>query len=682
MLSFLIRVRIRLPIVTRLFHKIARLLKEQVFAFLFVTFLMLGIITGVHYVLENTIDNTIAERAEKGGFKWAKFFATKLPNIEVLVSTGIPTERQEEIIQSIIDADDVFRFLIFDPEGHLVYVSDIEEYRIERGPNVNEIAFDVYSTGKSWVEVRSGVDNPHRPVAYAQTIVPVVSQDDVRIGTVEVFTDQTKIKDLLRTQFQPILYALPFLCAMLYLIPSLGFVLKANQLRKRALEVEHLNRYDTLTGVLNRGTLTKHLDTQLKRKKKAIPIGVMFIDVDKFKEINDQYGHEFGDVYLCHIADKLQTILSKRGLVGRMGGDEFVLTVQKLTRTEFVTLAEVLRSKINRPFRHRGQTIVGSISIGCYHCKDNELLRDIVHKADLALYSAKTNGRNRVEHYCEGLEGIQARRRLIEDHLQIAFEKDRFHIQFQPIINATNKKVAGFEALLRIDTDCDPPLSPAEFIPIAEEIGLIDEIGLLVLRKSIVQAKLWPDNVFISVNLSPLQFRSGTIFQKTRNLLDELGFPTNRLEFEITESTLANEDFNVAKQLLDLSELGITIAMDDFGTGYSSLGHLWQYPFDKLKIDRSFLLGFDDNHERHRDIIETIVTLGHKMGMRVVAEGIEKEDHVNLLEEVKCDLYQGFFFGKPMSGALATEFLLEEGVCSLKAIADQGVDAHDKAGAV
>ena len=431
--------------------------------------LTITIMYGVQQILDHTIEQTIAEGAEARAQKTAKFFANNLPDIDELLYEGIADERQEELIQFAIGADDIFRFTLFDTEGHLVYVSDLSRYRAERGPNVSETAYEIYESGKNQIFIRDGRNETNRPDTYAQAFVPVISMDDETIGIVEVYTDETVYKAQLWSNFRPIIIFLPILCAFVYIIPALGFLIKAYQSKRREAEVIHLSRFDALTSLLNRNTITaEYHDFFEDRRNYLNSIGVLFIDIDNFKEINDQNGHEFGDEFLRHVARNLQKVFKDHHLVGRMGGDEFLVVMRDVTKPIFTQAATKLLKAINTPFQYKGRTIIGSISVGIHLGTGQDKPEDIIHFADLALYHAKASGRNRVVEYFDDLEEAQSRRRWVESQIQNALENDSFGVAYQPIVNAKEERVAGFEALLRLHPEGQSPISPAEFIPIAE----------------------------------------------------------------------------------------------------------------------------------------------------------------------------------------------------------------------
>ncbi|MBW4709368.1 EAL domain-containing protein [Roseobacter sp. YSTF-M11] len=608
-----------------------------------------GLITlGVHLLVDWAITETIKKHAEMSAVKWAEEFNENLPASGDLLAGQSLTAGQQSVIESAMNYGHVYAFIVYNTDGRAVYSSDYGVSSSVADQPVNKTALAVVASKNSSIDVVQKVSPTGSQSVFVDALVPAKDETGTVIGAVQLYLDESEPAAFYTSFLDWIALLLPILCAIIYIVPAFAFILKREQAFARTKWVHHLSRFDTLTGALNRHTMSTECKERFADRATNRKIGVFFMDVDKFKTINDTNGHEFGDAYLKHIASILISSVRDIDLVGRMGGDEFVIAFPDATHELLDTVGERILQEARKPFEYKGKTIQGSISIGSHLADLDEDGPGALHAADLALYHAKTQGRNTLQWYFRELDTAMIRRCAVEARIRDALRDDAFETHFQPLTDAANGSIVGFEALLRLNDADGHPISPAEFVPIAEETCMIQEIGMKALRQAIEAAKSWPEHIFLSVNLSPAQFASGDLVDDVQALLDALDFPAGRLELEVTESLLMADEDRVSAQLHGLKRMGIAIAMDDFGTGYSSLGYLWKYDFDKLKIDRVFLEGFDFDPVRYREIIETIVTLGHKMGMQVTIEGVETELQTDMLKDFACDQYQGFLFGKPM----------------------------------
>ncbi|MGC3938891.1 putative bifunctional diguanylate cyclase/phosphodiesterase [Roseobacter sp. EG26] len=615
-----------------------------------------GAITlGVHLLIDWAVGETINKQAEMDAMNWAEEFNTRSTGSGSILSDGALTAGQQSVIDSAINFGNVYAFIVYDAEGRAVYSNDYGLFDMSGNQPVNDTALNVVTSGQSSIDVVQK-ESPNGTVnVFVDALVLIKDPSGAAIGAVQLYLDKSEAAAFYTKFLDWIGLLLPILSAIIYLVPSIAFIMKREQAYTRTKRVNHLSRFDALTGALNRHTMSSECKARFADREKSKVIGVFFMDVDKFKNINDSNGHEFGDAYLKHIASILINNVRGTDLVGRMGGDEFVIAFPDATAELLTSIGERILEEASKPFEYKGTTIQGSISIGSHLADVTESGPEALHAADLALYHAKTNGRNNMQFYFHELDTAMIRRCAVEARMREALQNDEFDIHFQPLSNPADASIVGFEALLRLNDAQGTPISPTEFIPIAEETGMIQAIGIQTLERAIVAAKSWPDHIFLSVNLSPAQFQRGDLVSEIEDVLTRQDFPASRLELEVTESLLMADEERVSAQLVGLKRIGISIAMDDFGTGYSSLGYLWKYDFDKLKIDRVFLEGFEFDSTKYREIIETIVTLGHKMGMQVTIEGVESHDHTEMLRELDCDQYQGFLFGKPMPAEKALE---------------------------
>ncbi len=614
--------------------------------------LMTLIIVSVNQLLAVTLNDAITREGEHKASQWVRFFNDHMPDLQVLVTSGQPTGEQIAPIESAVQFGEVFRFKLFDPNGRLVLVSNEARFRAEKTTEydngISKKARAVFDTGTSNISINDGTEKPNRPDVYIEAYVQALDANRSPFAVIEVYTDETPTSTLFHSVFDWLAIGLPAFCAFAYVFPAIGFLARSAQVRRRDEKVQRLSRFDALTGLLNRLTLTHEGELLFAADSRRRPkVGVFYIDVDNFKTINDDNGHEFGDSYLCHISAILSDNLRDTDLIGRMGGDEYVAILSNASVPELETIAGRILESASKPFTYKGRTITGSISIGTHLSVHGESMDDALQAADLALYQAKKTGRNKIIRYYAGLDTARQRRRNVEARMTEALETGEFELHYQPLLNCETDAPVGFEALLRLSFKDGEKIAPDEFIPVAEETGLINEIGEMVLRMAITEAKSWPSNLFVAVNLSPVQFEKNTLVGKVADLLKEFDFPAERLELEVTESLLLADEESVTGQLAGLKSIGVSLAMDDFGTGYSSLGYLWRFGFDKLKVDRAFLEGFEFDSDRYRRIIETIIVLGHQMDMKVAVEGVETERQHNLLKSLHCDENQGFLLGRP-----------------------------------
>jgi diguanylate cyclase (GGDEF)-like protein len=430
-------------------------------------------------------------------------------------------------------------------------------------------------------------------------------------------------------------------------------------------ELAFLAGHDAMTGALNRTRFMEELADKLATSGHGKTIfSVLYVDLDRFKDINEALGHTAGDELICAAAIKIRKVITAGDIFARMGGDEFVIAIKgrdplPLALKLLKTLAEpvVLSGNAVRP----GASI--GIATGTGGTGDaSEFLR----RADVALYRAKQQGRGRYALFSPELDLANIQRREMEATVRAALEQDRFELHYQPVWGLQDGALLGFEALVRMRDASDALVPPGQFIPLAEEMGLIVEIGNLVLHKASREAASWPLPLRIAVNLSPAQIRrgkdeqGGSASQNIRSALSESGLDPHRLEVEITEGMLLEDTENVLAELHAIKAMGVEIAMDDFGTGFSSLSYLWKFPFDKLKIDRSFFNVAEDGTSRTISILQKIIELGSALNMRITAEGIEMPEHADMLRRMGCDEVQGFLFGRPMPNTAIGGLILRE----------------------
>lgn len=432
--------------------------------------------------------------------------------------------------------------------------------------------------------------------------------------------------------------------------------------RRRAEQrIAHIARHDALTNLPNRLLLLDRLKESLKEAGDRKYTAVLYLDLDRFKTINDTLGHPVGDALLKAVASRLWNCVKSRDTVARLGGDEFAIIQSRINnRNEASNLASRICGAINAPFDLDGHVIVADVSIGIAVApgdgnEPNELLKN----ADLALHRAKAAGRGTFRFFEKAMDDNMKARRALEVDLRQALEKQQFSLAYQPIVNLAQNRVSSCEALLRWLHPERGLVSPAEFIPVAEEIGLITDIGEWVLRQALADAATWPESIKVSINVSPTQLTSGKMVPLLIDVLRETQVVPERVEIEITEEMLVLNPDASQKTLQQLRKVGTRIALDDFGTGYSSLIYLCRFPFDKIKIDRSFVKSLPE-HEPAA-IIAAITSLARSLDMITTAEGVETETQLKQVQALGCTEIQGYLVSKPVSAEEIHRMLYPKG---------------------
>ncbi|MBS0968672.1 PAS domain S-box protein [Chimaeribacter arupi] len=416
--------------------------------------------------------------------------------------------------------------------------------------------------------------------------------------------------------------------------------------------IEYMSLHDGLTGLANRNHMHNFLQASLGGMPGAQRIAVLSLDLDRFKPINDTLGHAAGDRVLNEIAGRLKQCIRQCDLVARMGGDEFIiLAIDPGNQQNTEKLCRRIIDAINTTIFIGEHELSVGVSIGIARCPENgTLANDLLRYSDIALYEAKSAGRNNWKFYVNEMNERILERRQVETDLRQALRRNEFFLEFQPRFELNAMRVAGAEALIRWNHPVKGLQNPAHFISVAEETGLIVPISDWVMLTACREATGWDEDVFISVNLSPVEFYCGDLIARVSNVLQETGICPARVELEITESVMMEDADQALVIMRGLKALGIRLSMDDFGTGYSSLSYLRLYPFDGLKIDRSFIANLDDS-QSSQAIIQSVVGLGRAMSLTVTAEGVETSAQLDELLRVNCHQAQGFLLGRPMSVA-------------------------------
>lgn len=445
-------------------------------------------------------------------------------------------------------------------------------------------------------------------------------------------------------------------------------------LKKSEEQARHQAYHDTLTGLPNRALLQEQMGRALRAAEHhCYKVAILFMDLDGFKYVNDTLGHEVGDLLLCHAAMRLKDSTRDIDVLARYGGDEFIIMMDEVSSMKEVTaLADEIIQVLEQPFVIRGETLYMTTSIGIsVYPNDGETAEGLVRDADMAMYHAKAKGRNNYQFFARELAVLSSHRLSLRNKLKTAIEEQQFSLVYQPKVATNTSRIVGVEALIRWILPDGQVIPPNEFITAAEDNGLILLISDWVFEQAIQQAKAWmsvaPSDFTVAVNMSARQFQQPDLVEHLMTLLNKYDLPAKHLEIEITESMVMLDIEAAITVLAQLQRLGIRIAIDDFGTGYSSLGYLKSLPIDCLKIDKSFVDELFDS-KADRALVSTIIYLSHVMGVQVVAEGVETAEALEVLDEMTCDLIQGYYFSKPVQSNAITEMLTSGAVIQQNAL--------------
>jgi diguanylate cyclase (GGDEF)-like protein/PAS domain S-box-containing protein len=452
---------------------------------------------------------------------------------------------------------------------------------------------------------------------------------------------------------------------------SVHLIFQIQDITDRKLAEQQLHHdafHDALTGLPNRALFMDHLKLAIARSRRntAARFAVLYLDLDRFKIINDSLGHTIGDQLLVGIADRLKKNLRPGDTVARLGGDEFTILIEDIAdETESIQVAERIQQELSIPFILSGREVFTTVSMGIAPSETGyERAEDILRDADTAMYRAKSLGKARYEIFDKAMHARAINLLQMETDMRRALDREEFLLHYQPIVALDNFRLRGFEALVRWQHPERGFISPMDFIPVAEETGLIIQLGEWVMREACRQMQRWQKRfpvdppLFISINLSSKQFSQNTLISTFSNILDETGVKPQTVKLEITESVVMENIDTATDMLRQLRSLGVQLAIDDFGTGYSSLSYLHRFPIDTLKIDRSFVTRMSENNE-NTEIVRTIVVLAQNLGMDVVAEGVETNEQLVLLQKLGCENGQGYFFSKPVHSDGAEKIIAE-----------------------
>ena len=599
------------------------------------------------------VEQLLRRDVEDVGRKWAAFLVSRPADLTAFIEDGEASPELLSFFRYASIGERVVRYRIFDAKGHAVFASDSGE-PARPAANDGGVGRDTalpakLREGNAHIALKQGRAGAE-PKRYGEAYIPVFADGGLK-AVVQVDVDQTGLADVLagsQAQIARVTGALIVLCLLLPVL-LLGFYYRERL--KIGSRIRRLATHDALTGLPTRELFLDELQPTLRQRAEAgSPVAVLYIDLDRFKEINDTLGHATGDALLEQFARRLRANTRKSDVLCRLSGDEFAVGLVSIDGQDAILrFAERLSEVLSRPYQAAGHEVVTSVSVGVSVAPgDGDGSATLLRKADLALCRAKDDGRRQVRRFEPEMEHALAERRAIEQDLRSAIDRDEFELHYQPILDIKTGREVAREALMRWRHPEKGLVAPNAFIQVAEETGQIAALSAWTLQTACAAALDWRSPLNVAVNFSPVQFSSQDIPELVRKVLENSGLPPHRLEVEITESVLLRRSQDVIEQLKAVKGLGVSIVMDDFGTGYSSLSYLTGFPFDKIKIDRSFIWEMESD-PRKRSIVEMIVKLGRSLDVSITAEGIETEEQQAFLQKAGCVMVQGYLFSPPVA---------------------------------
>ncbi|WP_051332752.1 putative bifunctional diguanylate cyclase/phosphodiesterase [Cucumibacter marinus] len=642
-----------------LIRKARRLLTHRAIAIIAI---VLGLVVGSTIgAVKLATDRLLNASATSTAQHWANLLADTVGDLEQIGAGMPPSQASTAFFDWARQAGHVFRYEIYNRQGYSQLISD----KIIEQVDISEYSVDAVKSLQSEspvVSVFEG-DGTTKPEFFSRAVLPVI-EDGEPVAIVAAYVDQTAERQLFRNTFAVVSVFLCLVTGLAFSLPAMAWYRRTREKRVADRRIRFLAHHDALTGLTNRVRLVERLNQMLQRlPDTGTGLAIHFVDLDRFKEINDTYGHSAGDLVLRAVAERLNRASAEGDLVSRLGGDEFIVIQHNVSDMQGAGFyAEHLAEQVGHPIvLPCGQEVASTASVGIAMAPaDGTNSERLLKCADLALYAAKAAGKNCARFFEPEMDARLEERIALERRLREAIRTGDFVLHYQPIVALPERRLVGFEALVRLPHEDGSLIPPGVFIPVAEDLQLIDRLGEWVLRNACAAAADWPSHLKVAVNLSPTQFDSGPISEMVSDILDETGLGAARLEIEITEQLLISDTEAVMQELARLKSLGISIAMDDFGIGYSSLSYLWRFPFDRLKIDRSFMQSLDSKGRNTARVIHTIVALGREMDMDVTVEGVETARQLAFLQTVQPDQLQGFYFGRPMPLDEATSMILKD----------------------
>ena len=621
---------------------------------------VLGVLVGgTWFTVKVTTDHLLYENATRTAQNWAKYLASNMSDIEQIAAGETPSSESIAFLEATRKSGEVSRYTIYNRYGYSILVAGREKVTPVDLSEFNVTAANAIKENRPIVGVEEQLAaDQHAYHSEAYVPVQVAGRP---VAVVAAHVDQTAERDSYYRTFLLAAITLCGLTALSFAVPAIAWYRRTREKQQADRRITFLAHHDTLTGLANRARLIERLEGALA----VLPstggnVALYFIDIDHFKQVNDTLGHDGGDFLLSTIGERLRAIVRIEDMVARLGGDEFVVAQTGIAgKPQAEAFAERIAEVLSTPSYFKEQEVRPSFTIGVALApQDGVTAERLLKSADLALYEGKTAGRDCIRFFTAEMDEALQKRITLEKIIRDAVAHDGLVLHYQPVFEMANKHLVGFEALIRLPAPDGTLIPPDAFLPLAEEMRLIDKIGTWVLGEACRTAITWPEDLTVAVNLSPAQFESGLLEDTVADALKTSGLKPHRLELEILESLLLENTEAVMATLKKLKGMGVSIVMDDFGTGYSSLSYLWKFPFDKIKIDRSFMGSFEKSGRDVETVVKTIIALGREMNMRVTVEGVETSDQVDFLYDADADQVQGFYFGRPMPASkLDDDFL-------------------------
>ena len=624
------------------------------------------LVGGTWMTIKLTTNHLVRQDARDNAVTWANSLAAHVTDLEQIASGERPSTESLAFFSAARSIGHVFRYVIYDRQGYSRLISDANGVSPAGISTHSSEALEAIDSGAPVVTAQTGT-SPNLPAYFAEAFVPVEVGGKI-VAIVAASIDETAQRARFYEAALLGSLALCSLTALAFAIPAIAWYRRTKEKQRADRHIRFLAHHDSLTGLANRVRLIEKLDAAMA----LLPttgrwLAVHYLDIDNFKQVNDTLGHDGGDFLLSTIGKRLSAVVRQRGdAVARLGGDEFVVVQSGVAaKQDAEDFAGRIAAVISAPMTFREQQIQAYSTIGIALAPaDGATPERLLKSADLALYDGKSHGRNRIRFFSPEMDAAMQKRVRIERILRDALDHNALEIYYQPIFEKNGDQLTGFEALARLPAPDGSLIPPAVFIPLAEELRLIDRLGEWVLREACKAAQSWPETLSVAVNLSPVQFENGNmegnIEEVVASALRDSGLAPRRLELEITETLLLRNNDAVMAALHKLKKMGVSIVMDDFGTGYSSLSYLWKFPFDKIKIDRSFMENFEHAGRDVETVVKTIVALGRELKMQVTVEGVETPEEVDFLYDVDADQVQGFYFGRPMPASEVASNIIQQ----------------------
>ena len=624
--------------------------RASVWRYLVTLVLTLAVLVGGTWItVKTTTDYLLYQNATRAAQNWAQYLTANVSDFEQIAAGEMPSSASLAFFELARKSPEVFRYTIFNRYGFSVLISDRDKITPVDLSDYSADAARAIKENQPIVGAKEG-QAPGEPAYFAQAYIPVLVEGRP-VAIVAAHVNQSAEHDGFYRTFLVAAAALCALTGFAFVLPAIAWYRRTKEKQQADRRIQFLAHHDVLTGLVNRARVIERLEAALA----LLPstgghIAVHFVDVDNFKKVNDTFGHDAGDFLLSVIGERLRAMARIEDMVARFGGDELVVVqTAVMNREQAEVFARRIAAVLGAPINFKEQEINLTFTIGVAVAPaDGSTAERLLKSADLAVYEGKAAGRDCIRFFAPEMDETLQQRIALEKIIRDAVAHGGFTLHYQPLFELDTKDLVGFEALVRLPGPDGALIPPSIFIPVAEEMRVIDKIGAWVLREACRTAASWPDKLTVAVNLSPVQFESEAIEKTVAETLKASGLKPHRLELEITETLLLENTEAIMASLKRLKDMGVSIVMDDFGTGYSSLSYLWKFPFDKIKIDRSFMEGFGTSGHDVETVVKSIIALGRELNMRVTVEGVETSDQVDFLYGAHADQVQGFFFGRPV----------------------------------